>query len=78
MCQLANFGHRDWLFVAFVILLLALSIPVLLLRLRRLSGLGLPAAYLRSARLGSAILLLGLVVLFGAMVYNVLTFVPSE
>jgi hypothetical protein len=73
----ANFGHRDWLFVAFVIVLLALSIPMLVLRLRRLSVLGLPAGYLRSARLSSAIVMLGLVVLLGAMVYNVLTFVPQ-
>jgi hypothetical protein len=72
----ANFGHRDWLFVGFVILLLALSIPMLVLRLRRLSALGLPAAYLRGARLSSAIVMLGLVVLLGAMVYNVITFVP--
>jgi hypothetical protein len=73
----ANFGHRDWLFVAFVIVLLVLSIPMLTLRLRRLSALGLPAAYKRGARLSSVIVMLGLVILLGAMVYNVLTFVPQ-
>jgi hypothetical protein len=73
----ANFGHRDWLFVAFVILLLALAIPMVVLRLRRLSTLGLPSAYLRSARLSSFLVALGLLLMLGAMVYNTLTFVPK-
>jgi len=73
----ANFGHRDWLFVAFVIALLALSIPTLILRLRRLSALALPAAYIRGARLSSGLVLLGLIVLLAAMVYKVITFVPQ-
>jgi hypothetical protein len=72
----ANFGHRDWLFVAFAIAVLALGIPTLILRLHRLSALGLPANYLRSARLSSALVFLGLIVLLGAMVYKVLTFAP--
>lgn len=73
----ANFGHRDWLFVAFIILLLALAIPMLILRLRRLSTLGLPSAYLRSARLSSVLVAIGLVLMLGAMVYSTLTFVPQ-
>jgi hypothetical protein len=72
----ANFGHRDWLFVGFVILILAVCIPTVIFRLRRLSAIGLPAVYLRSVRLSTAILLLGLLFFLGAMVYNVLTFVP--
>ena len=71
----ANFGHRDWMFVCFVILLLALAIPMLILRLRRLSTLGLPASYLRSARLSSALLAVGLFLMLGAMVYSTLTYV---
>jgi hypothetical protein len=73
----ANFGHRNWLFVAFAIALLALGIPTLILRLRRLSALGLPADYLRSARFSSALVFFGLIVLLGAMVYKVLTLVPQ-
>jgi hypothetical protein len=73
----ANFGHRDWMFVGFVILLLALAIPTLILRLRRLSALGLPSAYLRSARLGTFLVAFGLLLMLGAMVYNTLTFVPQ-
>jgi hypothetical protein len=73
----ANFGHRDWLFVAFIILLLALAIPMLILRFRRLSALGLPSAYLRSARLSSLLIAGGLLLMLGAMVYSVLTFVPQ-
>jgi len=73
----ANFGHRDWLFVAFIILLLALAIPMLILRLRRLSALGMPSAYLRSARLSSVLVAIGLVLMLGALVYSTLTFVPQ-
>jgi len=73
----ANFGHREWLFVVFVILLLALAIPMVILRLRRLSTLGLPSAYLRSARLSSLLVALGLLLMLGAMVYNTLTFIPK-
>lgn len=73
----ANFGHRDWLFVAFVIALLALAIPALILRLRRLSALGLPATYLRSARLSSIVVGVGLVVMLSAMIYKTFTFVPQ-
>jgi len=73
-------SKRPWFFVALaalVIVLLVLSIPMLTLRLRRLSALGLPAAYMRGARLSSVIVMLGLVILLGAMVYNVLTFVSQ-
>jgi hypothetical protein len=73
----ANFGHRDWLFVAFIILLLGLAIPMLILRLRRLSAVGLPSAYLRSARLSTVLIAIGLVLTLSAMVYSTLTFVPQ-
>ena len=73
----ANFGHRDWLFVGFTIAVLALSIPMVFLRLRRLSALPLPASYLRTVRLSSLLLMLGLLLLFAAMVYSTLTFGSS-
>jgi hypothetical protein len=73
----ANFGHRDWVFVAVIIILLALAIPMLILRFRRLSAFGLPSAYLRSARLSSLLVAVGLLLMLAAMVYSVLTFVPQ-
>jgi hypothetical protein len=73
----ANFGHRDWLFVGFIIAILALSIPTVFLRLRRLSALPLPASYLRTVRLSSLLLMLGLLFFLAAMVYKTLTFVSA-
>ena len=71
---LANFGYRDWMFVVFVLLLLALTIPMLVLRLHRLSVLGLPSAYLRKARLSTFLVALGILFVLGAMVCDTITF----
>jgi hypothetical protein len=73
----ANFGHRNWLLIGFVILLLAIVISTVVFRLRRLSAIGLPATYLRSVRLSTAILFIGVVIYLAATVYNVVTFVPK-
>jgi hypothetical protein len=72
----ANFGHRDWLFVGFLIVLLTLGVPMVIARLRRLSGLGLPHVYVRSAWVGRLPVTVGLVLMLAAMAYKTLTFVP--
>lgn len=73
----ANLGHRDWLLIGFVILLLAITISTVVFRLRRLSAIGLPETYLRSVRLATAILFIGVVIFLGATVYNAISFVPK-
>lgn len=73
----ANFGRRDWLMIGFVVLLLAISISTVIFRLRRLSAIGLPATYLRSVYLATAILFIGVVIFLGATTYNAISFVPK-
>lgn len=73
----ANFGHRDWLFLAFFILLLVLVVPMIIVRLLRLSRLGLPHVYVRSAWVGGLLVTAGMVLMLGAMAYSVLTYVAK-
>jgi hypothetical protein len=73
----ANFGHRDWLFVAFFILLLILGVPAIIARLLRLSRLGLPQAYVRSAWIGGLLVTAAMVFMLGAMAYSTLTYVAK-
>ena len=67
----ANFGHRDWLFVGFIIVLLALWIAMVLVRFRRLSALPLPPAYLRTVGISTLLVGVGLALYLAAIVYKV-------
>jgi hypothetical protein len=63
-------GYPRWLLPSFMTALLVCIFCFTLFELRRLRQIGLPAPYLRSIRLTRFVLFLGLLALFGHMLYR--------
>ena len=71
------YGHSRWLLLVFVIVVFVAALGFGMLHLRRLSRLGLPAHYLRSARWGMILVDAGLFLQLGIITYESFTFFPT-